>query len=432
MAVSQPLSANENFSRPSLRSLAPLLNDLPPPSFSPHIPSPRPTATEHSCQNKNLKPHPNSASFQSPASPPTIESTPCPRPILKSSSLDSSSGASESPPTPSSQQFHSISPFSYAAFHPECTSVSSPILATSLDHPDYHAAPPSKRPRQLLNPEVRIPFLHHPHHHADAQNHSTYSARITGNFPKNHIPINDPVPVPTIHPKLKPLSGSCSASSREADESTYLPQYSDEHPPESHTYSHLGALAHPILLDEDRSLCTRPLKNTKRAAQNRAAQRAFRERKDRYVRELEARSVQFEEYLARYGLLEERERQIAAREAEFMHTSRQSRTINDGGSMDLKPMSSDEEKLNHIEKLEHQLNTSRQEIARCTDSLLAHLIVFPDYYKKTHGVTSFTIMVTRESQWWKKLRENRTNRKRSHVLGPEDAREFRSNNADSH
>lgn len=47
--------------------------------------------------------------------------------------------------------------------------------------------------------------------------------------------------------------------------------------------------------DEEIDDASRPLKNTKRAAQNRAAQRAFRERKEQYVRDLERKSLLLDE-----------------------------------------------------------------------------------------------------------------------------------------
>lgn len=51
---------------------------------------------------------------------------------------------------------------------------------------------------------------------------------------------------------------------------------------------------------------SRVLSSTKRAAQNRAAQRAFRERRDKHVKELEARSQQFETLQASYNELQTR------------------------------------------------------------------------------------------------------------------------------
>jgi len=89
------------------------------------------------------------------------------------------------------------------------------------------------------------------------------------------------------------------------------------------------------------------------------------------VRELEARSAQFEVYLVRYGLLEERERQIAAREAQLMSKRPQPGTIDEGPSKNREPTTrSDEERLNHIDQLEQQLESSRQEIARLRVELL--------------------------------------------------------------
>ncbi|KAA1116116.1 hypothetical protein PGT21_001444 [Puccinia graminis f. sp. tritici] len=363
--ASQSLSATKNLSRHSLRSLAPLLNDLPPPSFSTEPSSRRPAHPEQAssqAKNSNLPIHLNLTYSQPPTSPPTLKPTHQPhqqRPMIKTSSLDSSSGQSESPPTPSGHHLHSMSPSSYHAYRPEWTSVSSPILASSFDHPDYQAAPPSKRHRQLLNPELRSPFRIDPQDHTDTHQHPA----------SNPLLITNSTSDPQTHHPLKPHSGSCSPSSREADESSNL-QRPNDHVLRPHTYSHLVTLPHPILLDEDRSLCSRPLKNTKRAAQNRAAQRAFRERKDRYVRELEARSVQLEEYMVRYGLLEERERNIAAREAELINTASQSAKVDDNENMNRKPTTRDEEKLNHINRLEHQLESSREEIARLRAELM--------------------------------------------------------------
>ncbi|KAH8926933.1 hypothetical protein BT69DRAFT_1330825 [Atractiella rhizophila] len=54
----------------------------------------------------------------------------------------------------------------------------------------------------------------------------------------------------------------------------------------------------------------RPLKNTKRAAQNRAAQRAFRERREAYVKELERRSQQLDAYSTREAVLVNRIKEL--------------------------------------------------------------------------------------------------------------------------
>ncbi|WAQ92944.1 hypothetical protein PtA15_17A426 [Puccinia triticina] len=367
----QSLTPTRNLGRDSLRSLAPLLNDLPPPSFSSQHSSRRPARPDEGsslqAKNPNMPLHLNLTCSQPSTSPPTPKSIyqpDLPRPLIKSSSLDSSSGQSESPPTPSGHQLHSISPSSYHAYRPEWISVSSPIIASSFDHPDYHVAPPSKRPRQLLNPEPRPPFRVDSQHDTDTRQHPAPApSRMMPHGSKTRFPELNPAPGPESHGPLESRSGSCSPSSGEVDEPTYL-QHSNDHALGSHSYSHLVAIPHPILMDEERSICSRALKNTKRAAQNRAAQRAFRERKDRYVRELEARSVQLEEYLARIGLLEERERDIAAREAELKNATPQSATVDDRGNMYCKPMTSDDETLNRINRLEHQLENSRGEIAR--------------------------------------------------------------------
>ncbi|PWN22392.1 hypothetical protein BCV69DRAFT_142685 [Microstroma glucosiphilum] len=50
----------------------------------------------------------------------------------------------------------------------------------------------------------------------------------------------------------------------------------------------------------------RPLSSTKRAAQNRAAQRAFRERRDKHVKELETTAAQFAQIQADYATLQGR------------------------------------------------------------------------------------------------------------------------------
>ena len=371
--ASQSLFVTKNSSRHSLRSLAPLLNDLPSPSFSPQPSSgglARPEAPSFQTKNSSNMPlHLNLAYVQPSASARTLESTHQPghshkqRAMNKSSSHDSSSGQSESPPTPS-HHLYSMSPSSYQTYRPEWTSVSSPTLASSFDHPDYMAARPPKRHRQLLNPELRSPFCMDPPDRADTNMRSASPPPdIARNCVKNRLSTANPAPDPHTRHPLNPPSVSCSASSREADESSHL-LHPNEHTLASYTYSHLVALPHPILLEEDRSLCSRPLKNTKRAAQNRAAQRAFRERKDRYVRELEARSVQLEEYIVRYGLLEERERQVAAREAELIDPRPQSGLVDDGGSVNQEPTTSDKEKLNHINRLEHQLEASRDEVSR--------------------------------------------------------------------
>ncbi|KNZ63192.1 hypothetical protein VP01_1175g4 [Puccinia sorghi] len=336
MPSDHSISFTKNSSRPSSRSLAPLLNHLtPPPSL---LSSQLPPC--HSHPNTKTNHHHPQESI--------------------TSSLDSSSAASESPPTPSSHHFLSISPSSsYHPYRPDSTSLSSPIFPFSSDHPDFYSPPPFKRQCQFHKSEPPPS----PPIEQNEQLHPTLALQQPATNPSRIIKS-------CIYHPVNLLSRSSSTCSREADESNQ-PSPPDHHPPASHTYSHLSAIPHSMLGDEDRSLYTRPLKNTKRAAQNRAAQRAFRERKDRYVRELEARSAQFEEYLVRYGLLEHREHQIAAREAELMNKRPQAGTIDEGRSMNRRPTTpSDEERLNHIDHLEQQLESSQQEIARLRVELL--------------------------------------------------------------
>ncbi|POW21682.1 hypothetical protein PSHT_02114 [Puccinia striiformis] len=378
--ASQSLFVTKNSSRHSLRSLAPLLNDLPSPSFSPQPSSgglARPEAPSFQTKNSSNMPlHLNLAYVQPSASARTLESTHQPghshkqRAMNKSSSHDSSSGQSESPPTPS-HHLYSMSPSSYQTYRPEWTSVSSPTLASSFDHPDYMAARPPKRHRQLLNPELRSPFCMDPPDRADTNMRSASPPPdIARNCVKNRLSTANPAPDPHTRHPLNPPSVSCSASSREADESsTYcIPTSTRSHLTPIPTSSHF-----PIRFSWRRIVALHlyellvhlvVMKPIERAAQNRAAQRAFRERKDRYVRELEARSVQLEEYIVRYGLLEERERQVAAREAELIDPRPQSGLVDDGGSVNQEPTTSDKEKLNHINRLEHQLEASRDEVSR--------------------------------------------------------------------
>ncbi|OAV88173.1 hypothetical protein PTTG_09334 [Puccinia triticina 1-1 BBBD Race 1] len=265
----QSLTPTRNLGRDSLRSLAPLLNDLPPPSFSSQHSSRRPARPDEGsslqAKNPNMPLHLNLTCSQPSTSPPTPKSIyqpDLPRPLIKSSSLDSSSGQSESPPTPSGHQLHSISPSSYHAYRPEWISVSSPIIASSFDHPDYHVAPPSKRPRQLLNPEPRPPFRVDSQHDTDTRQHPAPApSRMMPHGIKTRFPELNPAPGPESHGPLESRSGSCSPSSGEVDEPTYL-QHSNDHALGSHSYSHLVAIPHPILMDEERSICSRALKNT--------------------------------------------------------------------------------------------------------------------------------------------------------------------------
>jgi hypothetical protein len=74
--------------------------------------------------------------------------------------------------------------------------------------------------------------------------------------------------------------------------------------------------------------------------------------------------------MVRYGLLEERERHIAAREAELINAASRSAKEENNENMNRKTTTSDEEKLNHINRLEHQLETSREEIARLRAELM--------------------------------------------------------------
>ena len=58
----------------------------------------------------------------------------------------------------------------------------------------------------------------------------------------------------------------------------------------------------------------RIVKDTKRAEQNRIAQRNFRERKENKIKELEAKAAELAELKTRMAVLEQRERDVVARE----------------------------------------------------------------------------------------------------------------------
>lgn len=72
----------------------------------------------------------------------------------------------------------------------------------------------------------------------------------------------------------------------------------------------------------------RPLSSTKRAAQNRAAQRAFRERRDKHVKELETTAAQFAQIQADYATLQGR---YAEAIALIDHLRRENEELRGGG-----------------------------------------------------------------------------------------------------
>ncbi|KAG0142980.1 hypothetical protein CROQUDRAFT_96902 [Cronartium quercuum f. sp. fusiforme G11] len=121
-------------------------------------------------------------------------------------------------------------------------------------------------------------------------------------------------PIESSSPYKKPRTSidSNNNNNNNNNNSTYSNSI-NHYQPQSHSISSL-------LDEEDQSdyhnindstnLTTRPLKNTKRAAQNRAAQRAFRERKDKYVRDLENKSNKLDDYILLYNQLKEREKII--------------------------------------------------------------------------------------------------------------------------
>ncbi|KAI8458962.1 hypothetical protein BY996DRAFT_6410517 [Phakopsora pachyrhizi] len=284
----------------SLRSLALLLNDLPPSSNSHTVPSYNQQSARlnrSSGANDSLEHYQKNLASQNNSREPDEE-------ISNKQSHDSQYSASPSSST--KQTFSPPSPSAYHSYHPEWTSISSPVLPHSLGNLSH--PPPRKKTRaieELGSSQQSLSDYH------------TVSSRYSRH---------------SFHPiRPKMLLDQEDLSQVNEDE--------------IHDCSDPTSISRPSMLDEDRGLSSRPLKNTKRAAQNRAAQRAFRERKDRYVRELEARSVQFDEYIMRHGLLEERERILAAREAEVFYRPRE-----DNG-------------IPYVNHLEQQLEKSRREVA---------------------------------------------------------------------
>ncbi|EGG01444.1 uncharacterized protein MELLADRAFT_67117 [Melampsora larici-populina 98AG31] len=147
--------------------------------------------------------------------------------------------------------------------------------------------------------------------------------------------------------------------------------YHDHHSPsktkEDLHLSGFESLCSPHSEADQRALNARPLKNTKmrlieRAAQNRAAQRAFRERKDRYVRDLETRSAQFDAYVSRHNQLEERERNLAAREAKLQSRSPSKDPIRRQTMPDQTPHDPKDDERERMLHLQNELDVARREI----------------------------------------------------------------------
>lgn len=72
-----------------------------------------------------------------------------------------------------------------------------------------------------------------------------------------------------------------------------LGSYDDQHPPRPS--SDAGSRSPDLLNDESSKLRVRSVSSLKRAAQNRNAQRAFRQRKEKYIKELELRAAEAED-----------------------------------------------------------------------------------------------------------------------------------------
>lgn len=357
-SLCNPKGSNSN----SLRSLAPLLNQSPSP------PTRHEVLPKLDCATNLLVRFPFTHN-QPPISPPTTVSSnrsnhsqqPT-QPASKTSSLNSSSGQSVSPPTPTGYHCYSVSPTSYHAYHPEWTSASSPVL----DTPDtYYPGPPRKKSRALLHSGLRSPIPLNPQDFS-SQHQSTQTPTIAA---RSGMDIQLSPSKPTLDHRFSPIQSTRSHEPVEADDSPNPHEHHDDSKHEPGRYPHLVSLPRPLFLDDDRNISSRPLKNTKRAAQNRAAQRAFRERKDRYVRELEARSAQFEDYIVQYGLLDERERLIEAREAALKSSSISkfgmgSGRGEEGKSNNQTSRASLNDQSDYLKHLEQQLDCSRREISR--------------------------------------------------------------------
>lgn len=139
--------------------------------------------------------------------------------------------------------------------------------------------------------------------------HSEHTQRATGAVSKNLAPLLHataanyaPVPIYSSHSGQSNSSTSRSPPNypHTPSEPTSYSSGASGQPKKRGRSAEGNSLDHDTVdePDEDAEDSTKPLKNTKRAAQNRAAQRAFRERKEQYVRDLERKSTLLDETLA--------------------------------------------------------------------------------------------------------------------------------------
>ncbi|KAH9808538.1 hypothetical protein DFH28DRAFT_1135606 [Melampsora americana] len=266
-------------------------------------------------------------------------------------------------------------------FSPSVTLLSNP----PSDHPAHpsHSRSSLKNPTLLPNqpqtldsPEELFPY---------DQQQSSYHHSLSSYRPEwTSLPtLSESSPDPLQPPYKRartslsppPQSSSIKPSKLDRSQSQAVPHhessnhffpYHDHHSPskfkEDFHLSGFEPLCSPPSEVDQRALSARPLKNTKRAAQNRAAQRAFRERKDRYVRDLETRSAQFDAYVLRHKQLDERERKLAEREANLQTRSNSEDPIRRQTMPDRAQYDPKDEERQRVLHLQNELDLARREI----------------------------------------------------------------------